>query len=263
MTLQAAAVFGPVLGLALLNVGYWLVALTAAGLWITAALLFSLLRHVPRARAGDEAAIGVRTALRDRIFMWFVAVSLPARLLTDQAAVVVPLGGGDPTAVTVFAYVLAIVSAAVQPWCAAGSRAERPGVLRVGLLCAAGGYLLLAAGAGHRPVGLIAVAVLQGLAGGLLKPAVFQTVARLAPLSRYGTYLGVQAFLSGLLAFAGGTAVSRLFEYGPQGAAAALTALALVACAAAAATRALPGREAQVVPYVGVSGGPLDLRPKP
>src|SRR5690606_29290552 len=231
---------GPALGLALLNAGYWLVALTSAGLWLLAASLFSLLRRAPRVPAGRGAVAGVRTALRDRVFMGFVAVSMPAMLLVDQAAVVVPLGGADPGAVTVFACVVAMVSAAVQPWCAAGSRAERPGVLRAGLLFAGGGHLLLAAGAAGRPAGLVAAAVLHGLASGLLQPAVFQTIARHARPPRYGTYLGVRAFFAGLLAFAGGAAVSRAFEAGPRGATAALLVLALIACAAAAAARSLP-----------------------
>ncbi|MEV4006674.1 MFS transporter [Actinomadura sp. NPDC049753] len=237
MTLQAAAVLGPALGLALLNIGYWLVALTAAGLWACAAFLFSLLRHVPRVPTRGGVVTGVRTALRNRIFLWFAAVSMPTMLLTDQASVVVPLGGADPGAVTVFSCVLAMVSAAVQPWCAAAGRAERPSTLRAGLLFAGGAYLLLAAGAAARPSGLIAVAVMHGLADGLLQPAVFQTLARLAPPARYGTYLGVRTFFSGLLAFAGGLAVGRLYEWGPRGATAALTALALIACAAAAAIR--------------------------
>lgn len=240
VTLHAAAVLGPALGLALLNAGYWLVALTSAGLWLLAASLFSLLRRAPRVPAGRGAVAGVRTALRDRVFMGFVAVSMPAMLLVDQAAVVVPLGGADPGAVTVFACVVAMVSAAVQPWCAAGSRAERPGVLRAGLLFAGGGHLLLAAGAAGRPAGLVAAAVLHGLASGLLQPAVFQTIARHARPPRYGTYLGVRAFFAGLLAFAGGAAVSRAFEAGPRGATAALLVLALIACAAAAAARSLP-----------------------
>ncbi|MFA1547975.1 MFS transporter [Actinomadura chokoriensis] len=244
MTLQAMAVLGPAVGLALLNIGYWLVALTAAGLWILAACLFPLVRNGPRVPSEDGAAAGVRTALRNRFFMWFVAVSMPTMLLTDQASVVVPLGGAEPRAVTLFTCVLATVSAAVQPWCAAGTRAERFGVLRAGLLCAGGGYLLLAAGAGDRLAGLVAAAVLHGIAGGLLQPAVFQTVVRLAPSAHYGTHLGVRAFFSGLLAFAGGIAVSRLFEYGPRGATMAMTALAVAACASAAVTRCLSSREA-------------------
>src|SRR5690606_16298160 len=229
---------GPALGLALLNAGYWLVALTSAGLWLLAASLFSLLRRAPRVPAGRGAVAGVRTALRDRVFMGFVAVSMPAMLLVDQAAVVVPLGGADPGAVTVFACVVAMVSAAVQPWCAAGSRAERPGVLRAGLLFAGGGHLLLAAaGAAGRWAGRVAAAVRHGLASGLLQPAVFQPIVRHARPPRYGTYLGVRAFFAGLLAFAGGAAVSRAFEAGPRGATAALLVLALIACAAAAAAR--------------------------
>ncbi|MFC9976732.1 MFS transporter [Spirillospora sp. NPDC127200] len=250
MTLQVAAVLGPALGLALLKVGYWLVALTAAGLWVFAAFLFSLVRRVPPAPAGDGVApsapaahgvvSGVRTVLRDRIFMWFAAVSMPTMLLADQAAVVVPLAGADAQAVTVFSCVLAMVSAAVQPWCAIAGRGERPGVLRAGMLCAGGGYLLLAMGVGDGTTGLVAVAVLHGLSGGLLQPAVFQTVARLAPPTRYGAYLGVRAFFSGLLAFAGGVAVGRLFGWGPHGATTALIALGLVAFAAAAASYVLP-----------------------
>ncbi|MFB4276839.1 MFS transporter [Nonomuraea sp. MTCD27] len=244
MTLQVAAVLGPVLGLALLSVGYWLVALTAAALWAGAAFLFSLVRHVPRVRVGSGVVSGVRTVLRDRVFLWFAAVSTPAVLLTDQSSVVVPLGGVDAGPVTVFSCVLAMVSAAVQPWYAVPGRADRPRVLRVGLLLAAGGHLLLAAGAGGGLTGLVVVAVLHGLADGLLQPAVFQTIARLAPPARFGAYLGVQTFLSGLFAFAGGIAVGWSFDRGPSGATAALVVLALTGCAAAACTRSLPGQGA-------------------
>ncbi|NRQ31914.1 MFS transporter [Nonomuraea sp. NN258] len=240
MTLQVAAVLGPVLGLALLNVGYWLVALTAAALWAGAAYLFTLVRHAPPARDAGGVVAGVRTAVRDRVFVWFAAVSAPAILLTDQASVVVPLGGVDAGALTVFSCVLAMVSAAVQPWCAVPGRADRPGVLRAGLWCAAGGHLLLAFGAGGGLPGLVAVAALHGLADGLLQPAVFQTVARLAPRARFGAYLGVQTFLSGLFAFAGGIAVGWSFDQGPGGATAALIVLALTGCVAAACARPLP-----------------------
>ncbi|MFI6515032.1 MFS transporter [Spirillospora sp. NPDC050679] len=243
MTLQVAAVLGPALGLALLKVGYWLVALTAAGLWVFAAFLFSLVRRVsptPSAPAADGVVSGVRTVLRDRVFMWFAAVSMPTMLLADQAAVVVPLAGADAKAVTLFSCVLAMVSAAVQPWCAMAGRGERPGVLRAGMLFAGGGYLLLALGAGNGTAGLVAVAVLHGLSGGLLQPVVFQTVARLAPLTRYGAYLGLRAFFSGLLAFVGGVAVGRLFDWGPHGATTALILLGVVAFTAAAASYVLP-----------------------
>ncbi|WP_067833061.1 MFS transporter [Actinomadura kijaniata] len=242
ITLQISAVVAPLLGLALLNVGYWLVAAASAGLWATAAFLFSLVRQVPRAPAGGGVVAGVRTALRDRVFMWFAVVSMPTMLMADQAAVVVPLGGANAGAVTVFSCVLAAVSAAVQPWCAVGGRAERPAMLRAGMLFVGIGYLLLATGAGGHLAGLVAVAVLHGFGGGMLQPAVFHSIARLAPPARYGAYLGVRAFFSGLLAFAGGTAVGRLFELGPTGTATALVALALIAFASAAAPRAFPGR---------------------
>ncbi|MGW2145613.1 MFS transporter [Nonomuraea bangladeshensis] len=237
VTLQIAAVLGPALGLALLNVGYWLVALTAAALWIGAAFLFALLRHDPPVRAASGVVSGVRTVLRDRAFLWFAVVSTPAMLVTDQASVVVPLSGVDAGSVTVFVCVLAMVSAMVQPWCAVPGRADRPGVLRAGLLFAAAGHLLLAAGAGGGLTGLVLVAALHGLADGLLQPAVFQTIARLAPPTRFGAYLGVQTFLSGLFAFAGGIAVGWSFDRGPGGATAALVVLALTACAAASISR--------------------------
>ncbi|MEU4513512.1 MFS transporter [Nonomuraea wenchangensis] len=242
VTLHIAAVLGPALGLALLNVGYWLVALTAAALWIGAAFLFALLRHDPPVRVVSGVVSGVRTVLRDRAFLGFAVVSTPAMLVTDQASVVVPLSGVNAEAVTVFVCVLAMVSAMVQPWCAVPGRADRPGVLRAGLLFAAAGHLLLAVGAGGGLTGLVLVAALHGLADGLLQPAVFQTIARLAPPTRFGAYLGVQTFLSGLFAFAGGIAVGWSFDRGPGGATAALVVLALTACAAAACARPHPGQ---------------------
>ncbi|MGW5155657.1 MFS transporter [Nonomuraea wenchangensis] len=242
VTLQIAAVLGPALGLALLNVGYWLVALTAAALWVGAAFLFALLRQGPPVRVVSGVVSGVRTVLRDRAFLGFAVVSTPAMLVTDQASVVVPLSGVDAGAVTVFVCVLAMVSAMVQPWCVVPGRADRPGVLRAGLLFAAVGHLLLAVGAGDGLTGLVLVAALHGLADGLLQPAVFQTIARLAPPTRFGAYLGVQTFLSGLFAFAGGIAVGWSFDRGPGGATTALVVLALTACVAAACARPDPGQ---------------------
>ncbi|GAA2775468.1 MFS transporter [Nonomuraea dietziae] len=261
MTLQIAAVLGPALGLALLNVGYWLVALTAAALWIGAAFLFALLWHAPPVRVVDGVVSGVRTVLRDRVFLGFAVVSTPAMLVTDQASVVVPLGGVDAGAVTVFACVLAMVSAAVQPWCAVPGRADRPGVLRAGLLFAAGGHLLLAGGAGGELTGLVLVAALHGLADGLLQPAVFQTIARLAPPARFGAYLGVQTSLSGLFAFAGGIAVGWSFDRGPGGATAALVVLALTACAAAACARSHPAQAIDARDAAPAASGVKQERP--
>ncbi|MED7928312.1 MFS transporter [Nonomuraea sp. LP-02] len=261
VTLQIAAVLGPALGLALLNVGYWLVALTAAALWIGAAFLFALLRQGPPVRVVSGVVSGVRTVLRDRAFLGFAVVSTPAMLVTDQASVVVPLSGVDAGAVTVFVCVLAMVSAMVQPWCAVPGRADRPGVLRAGLLFAAVGHLLLAVGAGGGLTGLVLVAALHGLADGLLQPAVFQTIARLAPPTRFGAYLGVQTFLSGLFAFAGGIAVGWSFDRGPGGATTALVVLALTACAAAACARPHPGQAIDARDAARAAGGVEQGRP--
>ncbi|GGL14370.1 hypothetical protein Sme01_06600 [Sphaerisporangium melleum] len=209
--------------------------------------------------------------LRDRRFLIFAATVAPSTLLADQVVTVVPLKEVGGQASTLFFCVVAIATAAVQPWCAAGGRAaERPWVLRSGLLCAGAGYLILLAlppggiplaggpparviSAGVLPLGvpqgagaialLIMAAVLHGLASGLIQAALFQTVTRRAPSGRFGTYFGLLSFLSGAMALVGGLAVGRLFDIGSHGANAALLGLAVVAVLSAAAVRP-PGRHA-------------------
>ncbi|MEU7457938.1 MFS transporter [Streptosporangium roseum] len=262
---QVAAVAGPPAGLLLLTAGFWVLAAAAAAAWALAAVLFTLLGEErrtapgadPRHRTGRWAgarlgtrmvAGGVAEALRDRRFVRFAVVAAPSTLLADQIVTVVPLKDVGAGATTLFFSLVAMVATAVQPWCAAGGRGEHPWVLRSGLLCAAAGYLVLLAtpseGSGGQMAGIVAAAVLNGLANGLMQPALFQTVTRCAPAHRFGAYLGVLSFLSGACAFLGGLAVGRLFDAGGWGPSMALAALGLVALLSAGACGLLDLRRA-------------------
>jgi hypothetical protein len=136
----------------------------------------------------------------------------------------------------------------VQPWCAAGSRADRPGVLQTGLLLMGGCYLTLLPLNGNDDVagvaGLTAAAVLAGAGQGPMQSSVFQSIARYAPPERIGAHLGVSSFLSGMVVFASDPVVGALFDTGAAGASAALAALALLGpVSAVACARPLVGSD--------------------
>lgn len=237
-----SAVLGPSAGLALLALGgFPLLAAGAAAAWCVAAVLFPLLpaRHAqPAARAPRTMLQGVRAVARDRGFVRFAVIVAPSTLLVTAAATVVPLRGFGSGRTTAFLCLAAAVVAAVQPWCA--SRAERPGVLRAGLLLSGAGFLALVpldgdADGPWQIAGLLGAAVLTGAGQGLMQPPIFQAVARYAPPEQVGAYLGASSFLAGMTAFGGGLAVGALFDLGSGGAAAALAGLAVLGFGAAAA----------------------------
>ncbi|MFC7732034.1 MFS transporter [Actinomadura keratinilytica] len=250
---QLAAVAGPTVGLALLSDevfgvldgGFGLLSGVASAAWALAAVLFASLRRPGRARPGAAPGPGrsVLAVLQDRPYTRFILLAAPTTLLPTQTAVVVPLKGLDPAVTTLYLCVSAAVAAVVQPWCAGtgrrggGVRAGRAWLMPVSLALSGTGYLLLIPldGRGAASVAALAgVAVLHGLSAGLLEPAVFQNVARHAPPAQVGAYYGVMAFVGGVVAFAGGLAVGRLFDLGPAGAAAALAGLGVLALATAA-----------------------------
>ncbi|WP_066943743.1 MFS transporter [Microtetraspora fusca] len=271
---ELGAVVGPPVGLLLLLAGgFGLLSAVTAGAWAVGVVLFTLLRRAPgpasptdTASHGDASHVdmeavaeaapptgtgaarpdvrrivaGVSAVLRDRGFLLFALAAAPITLLTSQVATVVPLRGVDAGTTTLFFSVVAVTTAAIQPWCAAAGRGERPWLLRSGLLCAGGGYLMLIAippaGAGRITV-LVVAAVLHGLASGLTQAALFQTVTRCAPSGRFGAYSGLLNFLSGVVALAGSFAAGALFDAGNRGAATALAGLGLVAVVTAAAVR--------------------------
>ncbi|MFD9946500.1 MFS transporter [Nonomuraea sp. NPDC059023] len=239
VTGQIAAVAGPPVGLVLLAGGFVLVASVSAAAWAVAAVLFWMLRGVggPDGRAeGLMLARGVAEVVRDRPFLRFAVVTSPGTLLVSQAVSVVPLSVGHSGLITLFFCTVAVATAGVQPFVA--RRAERPWVMRGGLLCLGGGYLVLAAYPvlpGWEVAVLVAAAVLSGLGNGLTTPAAFQTIVGRAPEGRVGVYNGMYAFVSGLAAFAGGLVIGPLFDAGAV--AAALIGLAVLAAVSAAAHR--------------------------
>ncbi|HEX2313082.1 MAG TPA: MFS transporter, partial [Thermomonospora sp.] len=245
---QIAAVAGPPAGLVLLapgglgflDGGFWLLSGAAAAVWTVAAVLFVPL-HRPRRTSRRASAQGlgrsVLAVLRDRAYLRFILLAAPTTLLPTQTMTVVPLKGFEADVRTLYFCVCAAVAAAVQPWCAAGGRAARRWVLQASLASSGAGYLLLIPLNDQgvlSVVALTAVAALHGVSYGLLEPAVFQNVTRYAPPSQVGAYYGVMAFVSGIVAFAGGLVVGRLFDAGPAGVTTALAGLAVVALTAAA-----------------------------
>ncbi|MGW6505879.1 MFS transporter [Nonomuraea angiospora] len=239
---QVGAVAGPPVGLALLAGGFGLLSAAAAGAWAVGAVLFLLLPAERGAAARADARLtgGVSAVLRDRDFRRFAMTAAPTTLLADQIVTVVPLKEVGAGSTTLFFCVVAVAMAAVQPWCAAGGRGERPWVLRCGLVCAGLGYLALLAmpsGDGGHLVVLLVAAVLHGLAQGLMQSALFQTVTRCAPSGRFGVYFGLVSFVAGVAALTGGFVVGRLFDAGGGAAAMAPAGLALVAVLSAAVLR--------------------------
>ncbi|MCP9964741.1 MFS transporter [Actinomadura madurae] len=174
-TQHIATVAGPPMGLALVTLGPGFAALagTAAALWAIAGGLFLLLprsggRPGP-ARFGAIAA-GARAALGDRSFLLFALMTAPTTLLANHIMTAVPLLGFTSGAATLCFCVLAAVAAALQPLVAAGRRGERPWVLRLGLLCAAAAFCVLAPLDGTQTGPLMLAAVLNGVANGLIQP---------------------------------------------------------------------------------------------
>ncbi|MEV4014550.1 MFS transporter [Nonomuraea angiospora] len=240
---QVAAVAGPPVGLVLLTGGFGLLSAAAAGAWAVGAVLFLLLPAEARAGARSDVRRltgGVSAVLRDRDFRRFAITAAPSTLLADQIVTVVPLKEVGAGSTTLFFCAVAVAMAAVQPWCAAGGRGERPWVLRSGLVCACLGYLTLLAmpsGEGGHPVILLVAAVLHGLAQGMMQSALFQTVTRCAPSGRFGVYFGLLSFVAGVVALTGGFVVGRLFDAGGGAAAMAPVGLALIAVLSAAVLR--------------------------
>ncbi|WP_405143302.1 MFS transporter [Sphaerisporangium sp. NBC_01403] len=259
---QLGAVAGPPIGLLLLNGGFGLLAAVTACAWAVSAMLFLLLRprhgflssrHGAVTRAGLDVrglTEGVSLALRDRRFLRFALTVAPSTLLADQIVTVVPLKEVGAGATTLFFCVVAMAAAAIQPWCAADGRGERPWVLRSGLLCAGAGYLTLLAvpPGGDQIIVLSAAAVLHGMAAGLTQSAMFQIITRCAPSQRFGSYFGLLSFLAGAVALAGGFAAGRLLDAGPRGATLVLVGLTLIATIFAAALRVPRPRPRETAP---------------
>ncbi|WP_141586025.1 MFS transporter [Actinomadura sp. WMMA1423] len=247
-----ATVAGPPMGLLLLGFGpgFALLTGTAAALWAVAGVLFLLVprkgRESAPARPCDVLA-GVRAVLGDRAFLYFALLTAPTTLLATHIMTAVPLLGFKPAVATLSFSLLAMVAAAVQPFVAVRRRGERPWVLRLGLLCAAAGFFVLAALDGTRPGPLMIAAVLNGIANGLVQPAVFQRTARRAPPERFGSYYGVMAFCAGMFSFAGDLVIGRLFDLGPAGAVWALAGVGACALLALAGTARAGGMEAGTV----------------
>ncbi|MFI6735169.1 MFS transporter [Nonomuraea sp. NPDC050451] len=262
---QLGAVAGPPIGLALLTGGFGLLSAAAAGAWAVGAVLFLLL---PAERGGAGTRFGVRrltggvsAVLRDRDFRRFAMTAAPSTLLADQIVTVVPLKEVGAGLTTLFFCVVAIVMAAVQPWCAAGGRGERPWVLRSGLVCAGLGYLALLAmpsGEGGPLAMLLVAAVLHGLAQGLMQSALFQTVTRCAPSGRFGVYFGLLSFIAGVVALTGGFVVGRLFDAGGSAAAMVPAGLALIAVLFAAVLRVPAGTDRDPQPMTRAEVSPAN-----
>ncbi|WP_433327412.1 MFS transporter [Spirillospora sp. CA-294931] len=240
-TQHAATITGPPLGLLLISLGPGFVLLTgtSAGLWTIAAVLFLLVprrEKRPPARFRDLVT-GVRAVFRDRTFVLFALMTAPTTLLANHIMTAVPqLGFGAGLATLCFC-LLAAVAAAAQPFVAMKRRGERPWVLRLGLLCAAATFFVLAPLDGTETGPLMLAAVLNGVSNGLVQPSIFQRAVRHAPSERFGSYYGVMASFAGLFACVGDLVIGRLFDFGSAGAATALVGVGVIALVSAFGTR--------------------------
>ncbi|MER7506148.1 MFS transporter [Nonomuraea pusilla] len=215
---QGGILLGPVVGVALLDVGFTAVCLAAAGIFAALTVLQAV--HLPARRAHAEGAAPPvlrdwRQAFGDRAFVSFAAAMAASYALSYQMYLGLPLevqrlGGGDAgvTALYVVSALLGIAGQVrVTSWCSARwsrGRAVTRGMALMGL------SFLPVAAAAHLPLpppwSLLPVAACVVLltAGTLVAfPFEMATIADMAGDRLIGTYYGLYNLLSGVGILAG------------------------------------------------------------
>jgi MFS family permease len=254
-------VVGPLLGAALLDHGFAVVAAAGAALFLAVgAMLAALLPRPVRERRPHRGATAL-AALRDRRFAAFAALHAADLLAYNQLYLALPLAmaqaGGDAGAVAlVFAWVSILTLALQLPLARGSARLGAPRALRIGYLAHAAAFLSLAAAAllpltQTEALALVTMAA-TGIAFGHLiaNPTALALVPELARPGATGSYFGLLASCGGIAVLCGNLAVGGLFDRasgasaaGPGAAALPWLLLAtLPALAAALAPRLLAGR---------------------
>ncbi len=238
---QAAAAAGPLVGLALLadsapRTGFTGIAALAAVLWFGGGLLFVVLSPALARTSRPTRPWRMVTVLRDKELARLVRAAWPITLLITQATIVVPQVVVEHGLVAVFTVTGAAVAAVAQlPRLRA--LADEHGLM-AGFAGFAAAYLLVAwATPGPAQIVVVGFAgALFGWAQGILLPAVFVRLIRLAPSGAVGAYAGVLHAVTGTIAFLAGLAMGIALDAGPAGRTSAV--LGLAACAALAVRRA-------------------------
>ena len=197
---------GPLIGSALLNVGFALVALLAGGFFFVALVITAVFLPGVQVGAGMESlAYGVRLALRDRPFMTLTALAMGYWFMWVQLTISLPLKAealsGDKGSVGVLYLVNSLITIVLQvPLVRWVERRFEP---MAALVC---GVAVMALGIGSIALAATFPAMLVSIAvfslGNLIALANQNTVvASLAQPEARGSYFGVSAVA---LAFGGG-----------------------------------------------------------
>ncbi|MEV4316784.1 MFS transporter [Actinocrispum sp. NPDC049592] len=235
---QAAAAAGPLMGLALLadsvpRTGFTSIAALAAVLWFGGGLVFLVLSPGFVLTSRPTHSYKMAIVLRDKELLRLVGAVWPITLLITQATIVVPQVVVEQWLVAAFAVTGAAVAMVAQlPRLRA--LADEHGLV-AGFAAFAAAYLLVA-WATPGPAQIVLAGALSGWAQGMLLPAVFARLIRLAPSGAVGAYAGVLHTLTGAIAFLAGLAIGIALDAGPAGRTGAV--LGLAVCAALAVRRA-------------------------
>ncbi|MFC0626413.1 MFS transporter [Kribbella deserti] len=235
---QAGALIGPVLGAALLGVGFRFVCLTGAGIFVV--ILIAQARLMPRTRLTRSVVHKVPEGTwgRDRRFLALCLAYGCYLLLYNQLYLALPSeverATGAQTAVGwLFALSSLLVVVGQLPlsrW--AARRLSLRGALHVGLgLMAAGALaaaLLLPVGAVGGLLPSLAYVVLLTAGQMLVVPAARAWVPDLAGAQRLGLYTGAMSSLSGVLVLIGAAPLGAVFDLGGPGPWLVLAAVAVV-----------------------------------
>ena len=205
---------GPLVGVALLNVGFLWVGLGAAGCFFVAALVTLLLMPATRTAAGASGPVGVRASLgvvvRDRQFVVFTALLVGFWFLNNQIYISVPLLAVRLTHDTALVGAIfasqAVAAILLQvPLTRLASRYLAPPLaIALGLLLMGGGLGLMAVATSG--AALVACALAFAVGRVVVEPIKDTLTANMADPSGLAAYFGF-----GFLALAvGGTAGNYL-----------------------------------------------------
>jgi DHA1 family multidrug resistance protein-like MFS transporter len=197
---------GPLIGSALLNIDFALVALLSGGFFLVALIITAIFLPSVQVGGGDEALThGVRLALRDRRFMALTALLMGYWFMWVQLTISLPLAAealsGEKSSVGAIYLVNALITIFLQVplirWMERRLRPMTAVIAGVAVMALGVGSVALA---GVFPLMLISIAVFS--IGNLIALANQNTViADLARPEARGSYFGVSAIA---LAFGGG-----------------------------------------------------------
>jgi MFS family permease len=256
---QGGILLGPLVGLALLNVGFTAVCLSAAAIFAVLTVLQGLCLPARRGAAGERPPVlsDWRRAFGDRAFVSFAAAMIASYALSYQMYLAMPLevdrlGGGQAGVMALYA-LSALLGIAGQvrltAWCSA--RWSRGQAISRGLALMGVAFLPPAAVAhlalppGWALLPLVACTLLLTVGTLVAFPFEMATIADMAGDRLIGTYYGLYNLLSGVGILAGNLLAGALVDvarsFGAGGLPWAL--LAVAGLVSAAAVRRLDRRD--------------------